>query len=145
MSTACSIAKGSQAPFGGRADPGPVRRRCETLNVLVQERLIRRERRLESTFYEISHDRLAESIYASRRNKLPKKEQEQRQKDREQLEKEQELRKKQQQLIGTLKRYVAGVSVLCGVLAIVLGTAALFYFDAKASRRMVETEKELRS
>jgi hypothetical protein len=60
----------------------------ETLDILLQERLVRRERRLESTFYEISHDRLAESIYASRRNKLTKKEQEQRQKELEQLEKE---------------------------------------------------------
>src|SRR5574337_728022 len=53
----------------------------KTLKVLLQERLVRRERRGESTFYEVSHDRLAESIYASRRNKLPKNEREQRQKE----------------------------------------------------------------
>lgn len=44
---------------------------AETLTALLQERLVRRERRLESVFYEISHDRLAESIFASRRFKLP--------------------------------------------------------------------------
>lgn len=43
------------------------------LTTLSQERLLRRERRLESAFYEISHDRLAESISASRRFRLPKK------------------------------------------------------------------------
>ena len=29
-------------------------------------------RRMESTFYELSHDRLAESVFAARRAKLPK-------------------------------------------------------------------------
>ena len=45
----------------------------QTLETLSQERLILRERRMESVFYEISHDRLAESIYGTRRNKLPRK------------------------------------------------------------------------
>ncbi len=43
-----------------------------TLDVLVRERLVREERRLESTFYELSHDRLAESVFAARGEKLPK-------------------------------------------------------------------------
>ena len=43
------------------------------LATLSQERLLRRERRLESAFYEISHDRLAESILQSKRFRLPKK------------------------------------------------------------------------
>ena len=42
---------------------------AETLDFLARERLVRREPRLESVFYEISHDRLAESILASRGNK----------------------------------------------------------------------------
>jgi len=45
----------------------------QTLAMLCQTRLIRTERRLESTFYEISHDRLAESIIAARQGRLPKK------------------------------------------------------------------------
>jgi tetratricopeptide (TPR) repeat protein len=44
-----------------------------TLAALCQTRLIRSERRMESTFYEISHDRLAESIVAARQGRLPKK------------------------------------------------------------------------
>jgi tetratricopeptide (TPR) repeat protein len=47
--------------------------RQSTLDTLARERLVRRERRLESVFYEVSHDRLAESIYKARRNKLPRK------------------------------------------------------------------------
>lgn len=43
-----------------------------TLDVLVRERLVREERRMESTFYELSHDRLAESVFAARSEKLPK-------------------------------------------------------------------------
>lgn len=43
-----------------------------TLEVLGRERLVREERRLESTFYELSHDRLAESVFAARNKKLPK-------------------------------------------------------------------------
>jgi tetratricopeptide (TPR) repeat protein len=43
-----------------------------TLDVLSRERLVREERRMESTFYELSHDRLAESVYAARSAKLPK-------------------------------------------------------------------------
>lgn len=43
-----------------------------TLDVLGGERLVREERRMESTFYELSHDRLAESVFAARREKLPK-------------------------------------------------------------------------
>ncbi len=45
----------------------------QTLAALCQTRLIRSERRMESTFYEISHDRLAESIVAARQGRLPKK------------------------------------------------------------------------
>jgi hypothetical protein len=44
-----------------------------TLNTLSQERLVRREHRNESFFYEISHDRLSESILQSKRFRLPKK------------------------------------------------------------------------
>lgn len=44
----------------------------ETLRVLGHERLIREERRMESTFYELSHDRIAESVFAARSQKLPK-------------------------------------------------------------------------
>lgn len=43
-----------------------------TLEVLARERLVREERRMESTFYELSHDRLAESVFAARSEKLPK-------------------------------------------------------------------------
>jgi tetratricopeptide (TPR) repeat protein len=43
-----------------------------TLDVLARERLVREERRMESTFYELSHDRLAESVFAARSEKLPK-------------------------------------------------------------------------
>ena len=43
-----------------------------TLDVLATERLVREERRMESTFYELSHDRLAESVFAARSAKLPK-------------------------------------------------------------------------
>ena len=43
-----------------------------TLDVLGRERLVREERRMESTFYELSHDRLAESVSAARSRKLPK-------------------------------------------------------------------------
>jgi tetratricopeptide (TPR) repeat protein len=45
----------------------------QTLAALGQTRLIRSERRLENTFYEISHDRLAESIVTARGGRLPKK------------------------------------------------------------------------
>jgi tetratricopeptide (TPR) repeat protein len=41
------------------------------LATLAEQRLVHRERRLESVFYEISHDRLAESIFASRPFRLP--------------------------------------------------------------------------
>ncbi|HEX7832580.1 MAG TPA: hypothetical protein VF787_23185, partial [Thermoanaerobaculia bacterium] len=43
-----------------------------TLDVLSRERLVREERRMESTFYELSHDRLAESVFAARSARLPK-------------------------------------------------------------------------
>ncbi|MDP9192999.1 MAG: hypothetical protein M3P06_14965 [Acidobacteriota bacterium] len=43
-----------------------------TLDELGRERLVREERRMESTFYELSHDRLAESVFAARSTKLPK-------------------------------------------------------------------------
>ena len=62
----------------------------QILEVFLQERLVRRERRQESVFYELSHDRLAESVYASRRNKLSKKELERIEKEKEQIKKEQE-------------------------------------------------------
>jgi len=45
----------------------------QTLDTLANERLIRREARQESVFYEISHDRLAESIRNARSTKLPRK------------------------------------------------------------------------
>ena len=44
----------------------------KTLNTLVRERLLRSEPRQKSVFYEISHDRLAESIFAARRLKVPR-------------------------------------------------------------------------
>ena len=116
---------------------------AETLRVLGQERLIRREPRLESTFYEISHDRLAESIYASRRNKLPKKEQEQRQKEREQLHKEQSLREQQQQLIHRLKRFAVFLSALCLVLAVAIVVAGWSYRVAGLARADAETQRAL--
>jgi hypothetical protein len=43
------------------------------LQTLTRERLLRRERRMESVFYEISHDRLAESIREERLFRLPKR------------------------------------------------------------------------
>jgi tetratricopeptide (TPR) repeat protein len=46
--------------------------RPETLGVLTQEKLVRREQRLESVFYEISHDRLAESVFNARHLRIPK-------------------------------------------------------------------------
>ena len=45
----------------------------ETLQTLETSRLVRRERRLESVFYEISHDRIADSIFRGRTTKLPRK------------------------------------------------------------------------
>lgn len=42
------------------------------LATLVDERLLRREQRLESLFYEISHDQLANSIQQSRPFRIPK-------------------------------------------------------------------------
>lgn len=42
----------------------------ETLKTLCRERLLRREARMESAFYEITHDRLAESIFAVRPARL---------------------------------------------------------------------------
>jgi hypothetical protein len=44
-----------------------------TLDILVKERLVRCEPRHESVYYEISHDRLADSIFASKRFRFPKK------------------------------------------------------------------------
>ena len=44
----------------------------QTLATLSRERLLRRERRLDSAFYEISHDRLAESILRAKSFRLPK-------------------------------------------------------------------------
>jgi hypothetical protein len=45
----------------------------DTLKRLDRDRLLRREPRLESVFYEISHDRLAGSILAARRFHLPQR------------------------------------------------------------------------
>ena len=45
----------------------------QSLTTLSRERLLRRERRLDSAFYEISHDRLAESILRAKRFRFPKK------------------------------------------------------------------------
>jgi hypothetical protein len=45
----------------------------QSLVALSMARLLRRERRLESAFYEISHDRLAESIMHAKRFRLPRK------------------------------------------------------------------------
>lgn len=44
-----------------------------TLDTLCDERLLRREKRQESVFYEISHDRLAASIRDARRFRVPAK------------------------------------------------------------------------
>ena len=44
---------------------------AKSLEMLVQQRLIRREFRLHSTFYEISHDRLADTIFQARKRPLP--------------------------------------------------------------------------
>jgi hypothetical protein len=87
------------------------------LNVLVQERLVRRERRRESTFYEISHDRLAESIYASRRNKFSKKEREQ--------------RRNEEELIKRTYRYI--LTAVTGVLLAVLITSSYFIITDRAT------------
>ena len=46
---------------------------ADALALLVDERLLRRELRLESMFYEISHDRLADSINRQRSLRLPKR------------------------------------------------------------------------
>ena len=87
------------------------------LNVLVQERLVRRERRRESTFYEISHDRLAELIYASRRNKFSKKEREQ--------------RRNEEELIKKTYRYI--LTAVTGVLMAVLITSSYFIVTDRAT------------
>jgi WD40 repeat protein len=44
-----------------------------TLNTLVDRRLLRREPRLESVFYEISHDIMAQQVAKSRRFRIPKR------------------------------------------------------------------------
>lgn len=100
---------------------------AQTLESLVQARVIRREQRLESIFYEITHDRLAESIFASRRNKVPKAELEQRQREQEQLRNEKQQRHKLQSLVHGL----AAVSLVLGV---VLGVAVWFYFAARSAQ-----------
>jgi hypothetical protein len=87
------------------------------LNVLVHERLVRRERRQESTFYEISHDRLAESIYASRRNKCSKKEREQ--------------RRKEEQFIKNTYRFI--ITAVTGVLIAILTTSSYFIVTDRAT------------
>lgn len=90
---------------------------ADTLTLLGQERLIRREPRLESVFCEISHDRLAETIHASRRNKLPKREQEQKR---------------------ALERRVFGLGALCAVLVIAIVVALLLYKDAVETHQALE-------
>jgi tetratricopeptide (TPR) repeat protein len=45
----------------------------QTLARLIDARLLRRESRLESTFYEISHDTLAETIVSTKPFRLPRK------------------------------------------------------------------------
>ena len=45
---------------------------AETLDTLVDVRLLRKEPRLESFYYEISHDSLAQSVANSRRFRVPK-------------------------------------------------------------------------
>src|SRR5215831_16127077 len=47
--------------------------RAETLDTLVDARLLRKEPRLESFYYEISHDSLAQPVVNSRRFRLPKR------------------------------------------------------------------------
>ena len=90
---------------------------ADTLTLLGRERLIRREPRLESVFCEISHDRLAETIHASRRNKLPKREQEQKR---------------------ALERLVLGLGVLCAGLVIAIVTAWWAYKDAVETHVVAE-------
>ena len=65
-------ASGNRLPLEEKQILSKFRLKTDTLATLLQERIIRRERRLESVFYEISHDRLAESIAASRPFKLPR-------------------------------------------------------------------------
>jgi tetratricopeptide (TPR) repeat protein len=93
---------------------------ADTLTLLGQERLIRREPRLESVFCEISHDRLAETIHASRRNKLPKREQEQKR---------------------ALERLVFGLGALCAVLVIAIVAALWAYKDAVDTHQALEEAK----
>jgi tetratricopeptide (TPR) repeat protein len=93
---------------------------ADTLTLLAQERLIRREPRLDSVFCEISHDRLAETIYASRRNKLPKREQEQKR---------------------ALQRLVLGLGALCAVLVLAILVAVWAYNDGVATRQKLAAEK----
>ncbi len=97
---------------------------ADTLTLLGQERLIRREPRLESVFCEISHDRLAETIHASRRNKLPKREQEQKR----------ALEEKKR----ALERLVFGLGALCAVLVIAIVAASLLYKDAVETHEALE-------
>src|SRR5262249_10500407 len=47
--------------------------RAETLDTLVDARLLRKEPRLESFYYEISHDSLAQPVVNTRRFRLPKR------------------------------------------------------------------------
>jgi tetratricopeptide (TPR) repeat protein len=93
---------------------------ADTLTLLGRERLIRREPRLESVFCEISHDRLAETIHASRRNKLPKREQEQKR---------------------ALERLVFGLGALCAVLVIAIVVAWWAYKDAVETHQALEKAK----
>ena len=94
----------------------------ETLEILARERLIRRERRLESVFYEIGHDRLAESIFASRRNRLPKTE---------------------QQRIFKFKMLFAGASALCLILFGLGVVSWISYSQAVSSRQEAEKQKRV--
>src|SRR5262249_51323678 len=87
---------------------------AETLNFLAQERLVGGEPRLESVFYEISHDRLAESIFASRGNRLPKKE---------------------RQRIRNLQVINRVISVLSAVMLVLSVVVVIFYFRADEEKR----------
>ena len=110
----------------------------EALNTLVHERLVRRERRAESTFYEIAHDRLAELIYASRRNKLPRKEQEQRQREQEQIlreqkqiQREQAQKLREQELLNQNYKWATWASSAVACFLALLIFVALFYSNSQ--------------
>jgi tetratricopeptide (TPR) repeat protein len=92
---------------------------AKTLEILAQERLVRREPRLESVFYEISHDQWAKSIFMSRRDSLSKKELQRRRK---------------------LERINRVISALCLLMLLLTVAALIFYVRAKKERKHAETE-----